>query len=264
MPEIKKDNESLFYEQSGNTNSTETLIFIHGATMTGAGMMPFAAQFPEYNCITVDLPGHGRSMGKTKETVGEFADSIFWLVDELQKAQIVSEAVTMIGFSMGGCITVESSLRKPRWLKRAVVLSSGACLKANTPIVKQICEMKVEDFRMNDLYAHLTGRDTTEEELALEMEVMCATQCEEAVGLSDLRTAEAYDRQAEVSQIEIPLFVAAGDDDKIVPVNIPIRLRDAVPGSELLVLPYRGHSAIYEETETVVKNMKSFFRYHPV
>lgn len=264
MPEIKKDNESLFYEQCGNSNSPETLIFIHGATMTGAGMMPFADQFPEYNCITVDLPGHGQSAGQTKDTIGAFADSIFWLVDELQKTRTVSNAVTLIGFSMGGCITVESALRKPEWLKRAVVLSSGACLKENTPIVKQICEMEAEAFHMNDLYMHLTGRDTTEEELALEMEVLSATQCEEAVGLTDLRTAEAYDRQDEVSQIQLPLFVAAGDDDKIVPVNIPIRLRDAVPGSELLVLPYRGHSAIYEETETVVKHIKSFFRYHPV
>lgn len=264
MPEVIKGKESFYYQQSGNTASPETLLFVHGATMTGAGMMPLAEQFSEYNCITVDLPGHGNSIGDTRLSVEEFADSVIYLMEELQKKKIATESVTMLGFSMGGCITTEAALRNLTWLKRAVVLSSGADLKGNTPLVSKFNALDASEFRAADLYLHLGGRYTTKEELEAEMEVLVAAQCDDPIGLSDLQTAARYSRQADVSQIRIPLLVIAGDDDEIVPVHIPIRLRDAVPESELLILPYRGHSAIYEEMETTVKTVKNFFRYHPL
>lgn len=262
MPEITKNNESFYYNQSGNPDSPQTLVFVHGATMTGAGLQPFADQFAEYNCITVDLPGHGHSVGETRKTVEAFADCVIYLVEELLKSGIATDAVTMLGFSMGGCITVETALRKPGWLKRAVVLSSGADFKGNTPLIDEFNMKKPNEFRSAELFDYLGGRYTTKEELDAEIEAMSATQCKDATGLSDLQTAAFYNRQSEVGDIKIPLLVVAGDDDKIVPVHISIRLRDAVAGSEMLVLPYRGHSAIYEETETVVKTVKAFFRFH--
>lgn len=264
MSETTKINENMYYEQSGNPESTETLVFVHGATMTGAGMAPLAAQFPEYNCITVDLPGHGRSGGKTRTTVEGFTDSVMALVEELQEAGTATDQVTFVGFSMGGCITVETALRRPDWLKRAVVLSSGADLKGNTPLLDTVNAMEDSDFRAADLYVHMGGRYTAKEELEAETEALVATKCEDVVGISDLRTACDYSRQKDVSGIAVPLLVAAGDDDEIVPVHIPIRLRDAVPDSELLILPYRGHSAIYEEMDTVVRTIRSFFRFHPL
>lgn len=264
MPEITRNKETYYYELTGNQSSPETLVFVHGATMTGAGMLPFAQQFGEFNCITVDLPGHGNSKGETKTRVEDFAESVIYLVEELQKTHTATLNVTVLGFSMGGCITVEIAIRKPSWLKRAVVLSSGAGLKGNTPLVDSFNAMDASEFKALDLYRHLGGRYTTEEELNGEIETLLPVQCEDSVGLSDLQTACHYDKLAEASGIDVPLMVAAGDDDKIVPVNIAIRLRDAVPGSELLILPYRGHSALYEEMEQMVKTIKNFMAFHPL
>lgn len=264
MPEITKNSETYYYEKTGNPTSQETLIFIHGATMTGAGMLGFAEQFGEYNCITLDLPGHGHSKGETKTKVEDFADSVIYLVEELQKAKEATEAVTVLGFSMGGCITVEIALRKPAWLKRAVVLSSGADLKGNTPLVDTFNMLSPNEFHTEDLYAHLGGRYTTKEELQGELDALLPTKCEDSIGLTDLQTACKYDKLSLASHIAVPLLVVAGDDDKIVPVHISIHLRDTVPNSEMLLLPYRGHSALYEEIEQVVKTIKSFMQYHPL
>lgn len=264
MAEVVRNEESFYYEQSGNPKSGETLVFVHGATMTGAGMKPFVDQFAEYNCITVDLPGHGRSKGETKTTVEEFADCVVYLVEELQKTKIITEAVTILGFSMGGCISTEIAIRGPKWLKRSVVLSSGAGLKGNTPLLNGFNAQSESEFCSEDLFEHLGGRYTTKEELALEIEAMSATKCKDATGLSDLRTACNYNRLADAAGILVPLLIIAGDDDEIVPVNISIRLRDAVPGSQMLILPYRGHSAIFEDTELAVKTVKSFMTFHPL
>lgn len=263
MSVVTNQNQTYSYERTGNPESTQTLVFVHGATMTGAGMAPLAAQFGEYNCITVDLPGHGNSQGDTCTTVEGFADAVSYLVEELQKKGEATQSVTVLGFSMGGCITVELALRQPTWLKRAVVLSSGADLKGNTPLVDTFNAMETEAFRAADLYDHLFGRYTTEEERKMEMEVLMATKCQDVTGVTDLRTACSFSKLAEAAAIKIPVLIIAGDDDEIVPVNIPIRLRDQVPGSELQILPYRGHSAIYEEMETVINTIKQFFGFHP-
>lgn len=264
MPEIAKNDEIYYYEHTGNPEHEETLVFIHGATMTGAGMLPLAEQFREYNCITVDLPGHGHSKGKSKTKIEDFADSVIYLIEELQKTGKASDKVTVLGFSMGGCITVEISLRKPSWLKRAVVLSSGADLKGNTPLIDTFNVLKPSEFHTKDLYDHLGGRYTTEEELKGELDTLLPIKCEDPIGLTDLQTACAFDKLSLVKTIAIPLLVVAGDDDEIVPVHIPIHLRDAVPNSEMLILPYRGHSALYEEVEQVVKTIKDFMKFHPI
>lgn len=264
MAFIMKDQEKYSYERTGDAKSPETLVFIHGATMTGLGMAPLAAQFPEYNCITVSLPGHGESEGPTKNTVEEFSDSVFYLVEELQKSGDATDKVTLLGFSMGGCITVEISLRSPSWLKRAVVLSSGADVEGNLPLIKELNAMEEGTFRAQDLYAHLWGHYTTEEEKESGLSALMQTKADDATGHSDLKAVYLYSKQQDVKNINIPLLVVAGDDDNIVPVNISIRLRDGVADSDLLVLPYRGHSAIYEEMETVVKTVKNFFGFHPL
>lgn len=264
MPEVTKNNESYYYEKTGNPESPETLVFIHGATMTGAGMLGFAQQFGEYNCITVDLPGHGHSKGETKTKVEDFADSVMYLIEELQKTNEATETVTVLGFSMGGAITVEISIRKPAWLKRAVVISSGADFKGNTPLIDTFNVLSPNEFHTEDLYQHLGGRYTTKEELQGELDTLMPVKCEDTIGLTDLQTACAYDKLSLASTIDVPLLVVAGDDDEIVPVHISIHLRDTVPNSQMILLPYRGHSTLYEEIEQVVKTIKDFMQYYPL
>lgn len=73
----------LAYECIGNKNSDNTLVFLHGSTMTKEGMLGLAKEFPDYNCIAFDLTAHGKSAGKEPETVDVFAEDVEYSITQL-------------------------------------------------------------------------------------------------------------------------------------------------------------------------------------
>ena len=77
----------------------QTLIFLHGWTMTGAA---FAGQFSRladhFHCVAPDLPGHGtsRHLEATIDRCGEFLNE---LICDLEKEEVI-----LVGWSMGAAV----------------------------------------------------------------------------------------------------------------------------------------------------------------
>lgn len=262
MVVTRSEEEKLYYTQTGDVNSPHTLMFIHGATMTGAGLAPIADCFKEYNCITVDLPGHGQSLGETKHRVEDFADSMEFLINKLHEDHIISDDLTCLGFSMGGCITAQLAIKKLPLLKRIVIMSSGVSLKGNTPLIKEIENNGVEKFESMELFENTFGRRTTPEQRELGIKVLNETKVDDRIGFSDLVTACSYFNEEEAAKIEIPTLIVSGDDDNVVPVQVPLALKRVLPSASMVIIPFRGHTAVYEETDYAVKAIKDFFGYY--
>lgn len=262
MKVTRTEEEQLYYTQTGDVNSPHTLMFIHGATMTGAGLAPIADCFKEYNCITVDLPGHGQSIGETKHKVEDFADSMEFLINKLHEDHIISDDLTCLGFSMGGCITAQLAIKKLSLLKRIVIMSSGVSLKGNTPLIAEMEKKGFDQFSSMELFENTFGRRTTPEQRELEIKVLNDTKVEDSIGYSDLLAACSYSAEEAAAKIQLPTLIVSGDDDNVVPVQVPLALKRVLPSASMVILPFRGHTAIYEETDYVVKVIKDFFSYY--
>lgn len=260
MAYITKGEEKFYYYRLGKSDSDTTVFFIHGAVMTGEGMRPVAQAFTEYNCIAVDLPGHGNSVGESKLTVQEFADCIEFMIKEMLDEKIITENIILAGYSMGGAISVELALRNIPQIKKIIILSSGANFKNNLPLIEKSTQMPVEEFNSAELFSHGFGRRSTAEQTETLLAALLETKAEDSVGYTDLKYACTYERIEETSNIKIPVLIISGDDDEIVPVNVPISLKEHVPQSVLTIMPYRGHFGIFEETEYVCGIMKDFIK----
>ena len=141
----------LSYKQIGNKNSKCTLVFLHGSTMTKEGMLPFAENFIEHNCIVVDLTAHGESSGEEPKEIKTFAEDVEETILKLQQDEIIGKNVVVLGYSMGGAITCEIALRKKIELSGIVILSSGGDLSNHTPLVDQLKSVPVEEFHAAEL-----------------------------------------------------------------------------------------------------------------
>jgi len=53
--------------------------------------------------------------------------------------------------------------------------------------------------------------------------------------------SERPDLAARLGELDLPVLIITGDDDRVVPTADSIRLADEIPGSELVVLPACGH-----------------------
>lgn len=250
----------LAYEKAGRQDSEVTLVFLHGSTMTKEGMLPLAKEFGDYNCVVFDLTAHGQSAGEEPEEVSIFAEDVENTVKELQKQKVVSEKVILLGYSMGGAITCEIAIRKNLELAGIVLLSSGGDLNHYTPLIESLKEMPAEQFRTEDILGNLFGTDTPEADVERITKLFSSTKAEDVIGYGDLMASNRYDHLEACQEVLVPAMMVHGNNDKIVLPMAAVETWKRIKGSQLLMIPNKGHGAIYEDIDLVRDKILSFIK----
>lgn len=249
-----QNKDSLFpneihYKELGDTKSSKTLVFIHGATMTGAGLEPVAMLFSQYHCILIDLPGHGSSLGKPEETVEDIAEIVSTFLDTLREDRRISDDVTLLGYSMGGAVSIENALKKKAYIKRMVIISSGANLADYCPLISETVKHGPDEFNSEEFFQQGFGSGTSPEEKSFLMNALSATKVDDRIGFSDLLSCSRYNKSDRVKELEIPVLIITSDEDQIVLPECGIAFREALQRSSIAVIPFRGHTAVFEMPE---------------
>jgi len=73
-----------------------------------------------------------------------------------------------------------------------------------------------------------------------------------------LDSAAAEDATDHLPSVRVPTLVIGGEKDTFTPVELSIRMREAIPGSELLLLPGGSHMGLLEHPELVELRVKKF------
>ena len=95
----------------------ETIVFLHGASESGAMWLPQMDALDEYHCLAPDLPGHGAS----RRTVWRSFQESAGLVAELISECAPSGRAHVVGLSLGGYLALELLAAHPQILDRVVV-----------------------------------------------------------------------------------------------------------------------------------------------
>lgn len=252
----------ICYRQLGNVKSSKTLVFIHGATMTGDGLEPVAMQFCQYHCILIDLPGHGKSARKPFETVEDIGDAVSVFLDCLIEQGVISDNVTLFGYSMGGAVSIENALKKKAYIKRLVIISSGANLADYSPLISETVQKTPEEFNSGEFFQHGFGSATSPEEKSFLLNALNATKVDDRVGYCDLLSCSRYNKSDRVRELEIPVLIITGDEDQIVLPDCGIALWQALQHGSIAVIPFRGHTAVYEMLEYTAQIIHRFLQNH--
>ncbi|MCI8410675.1 MAG: alpha/beta hydrolase [Lachnospiraceae bacterium] len=255
---VNANSEALKYIQLGNKNSSISLVFLHGSTMTKEGMLPLAEMFPQFNCISFDLTAHGESKGQLPEEISDLSKAVETSISVLQDNKVIGEKIILLGYSMGGAIVFDIAKRKQIDLMGMVILSSGADLKNFTPLVDEIKNMPPEQFKTSDIVQYLFGKDTSEEERKKISDMFLQTKAKDLTGYNDLMISNAYNQLEKCSKITTPTLLIHGSDDTIVLPDAGIKTWKQIKDSELLILPYKGHAAIYEDTGVIKDKINEF------
>ena len=73
-----------------------------------------------------------------------------------------------------------------------------------------------------------------------------------------LASAAAHDAWPELAKIAVPTLVVAGEKDGFTPMWLSERMRSAIPGAEMLVLPAGTHTGLLEHPELVALRVEKF------
>jgi pimeloyl-ACP methyl ester carboxylesterase len=254
---IEVDGLRVHYKTLGQ--GEPTLVLLHGfaaSVFTWREVMGPLAELS--TAIAFDRPAFGLTerplpgetwQGKSPYTREAQADLTVALMDELG----VEKAV-LVGNSAGGTIAVLTALRHPERVEALVLVDPAIYSSGGTPGWLRPLLRTPQMRRIGPLFARAIrnwgedfGRSAWHDPSKLTPEIWD--------GYKKPLQAENWDRALwqftldshplglaeQLDQIQMPVLVITGDDDRIVPAEQSVRLAGELPKAELVVIPDCGH-----------------------
>ncbi len=203
-----------------------------------------------YQMITPDLPGFGGSPRLAKPSIAGMASSVLALLDRLT----VRVPVVLMGLSMGGYVVFELLRQAPERIAAVGLISTRAVAdtaKQRTARGKLIERIHAEGWPTvaPTLLPRLLGQTTRTQRPKIVAQVTEQLLANEPAGIIDAVQAMAarVDSTAQVSSIQCPTLIVAGDEDALIPAADTEAMCRAIPNAQLTRIPRAGHLVNLEQ-----------------
>lgn len=230
--------------------SGRAILFLHGAGGTHHTWRDqWAGLKGTVRLVIPDLPGHGRSAGAPRETVGEYTA---WLREFVRETGLRN--YVLAGHSMGGAIALQAALDRLEGIDALVLVATGAKLRVHPDITGAIAGRfrefapELTDWMLGEESAPFLREDVARDILSTRPETF----------LSDFRACDGFDVRERLGEIRLPTLVVSGDADRLTPLRYSEFLATRIPGAVLKILPGAGHMVGLEKPETVNDVLSSF------
>lgn len=254
------------YRRLGPDEGVPVVLFNHwGANLDNFDppiVEGLAAGRPVY---ALDYRGIGRSGGTPPLTIGEMAIDMIAVIGALGLAK-----VDLIGFSLGGFVAQEVTLRQPDLVRRLVLAGTGPAGgtgiervgRVSLPLILKGLVTLQDPKTFLFFTGTANGRQAAKAFLArLKTRT---TDRDKAVGLGAFgrqrKAIEAWGRQApqDLSRLRQPTLVANGDHDIMVPSENSTDFARRIPGAELVLYPDAGHGGIFQYHDAFLAKAMAF------
>lgn len=255
------NNVSVSYDDYG-PDKAPVIIFIHGFPFNKSMWnLQVEALKEEYRVIRYDIRGHGRSdSGNEVFTIELFVDDLIGLMDTLK----IDNAI-LCGLSMGGYIAL-NAMEKYQERFDALILSDTQCI-ADTPEAKEkrikaigsIRDTGVEkyaDDSIKNLFAD-ESFNTRKKEIA-DVRDMIVNTSEQSLCNTLLALSVRKDTCNILPEINMPVLIMVGKEDKITPPSAAILLNEKIKDSILKILENAGHLSNLENPGEFNLQIKRF------
>lgn len=249
MPEQVINGDEIAYAVHGDPGARHSLLLIHGAGECRQVWPAALRNLPGAVVYALDLPGHGRSRGRGRSSIAEYADAIVrWM------EAIGLPAAVWVGHSMGGAIAQWAALHHPERVAGLVLIATGARLRVSPRILEGLRS----DFpRTVDLILEWSWGPAAPARWVEEGRRMLLAM-DPAVVEGDYRACDAFDVMDRLGEIRAPTLVIGGTADRMTPIKYAEYLAAHIPGAELVRIEGAGHMVMLEQPEAVAEAVRSF------
>lgn len=254
----------IAYLRNSKANDGDAIVLVHGFGANKDNWTRLADHLTrEFNVYAIDLPGHGES--------SKPLDLDYSLPEQAERLASILEALAieeshMMGNSMGGAITALYAARYPERLKTAVLFDPAGIYEHDSQLVEQVQNGN------NPLIPSQPGDLEQLMDFALEqkpfvpwpiLEVMeqkaIANLAVNRVIFDAIRNSDyAQSFRDQLSQIEDPVLVIWGIEDRVINYRNGELFVAAIPDARLELMADIGHAPMIEAPDHSARLVQEF------
>lgn len=240
------------------------LVLLHGlggSLMTWQGVADAMAR--RHRVILVDLPGHGASSPPDPGGC-EYAPEALAKAVADAVAAVSDEPTVVVGHSLGGAVAALVSERAPQLVARVVLIDPAGAGDAGDPRLMRLIDAEVSEAgsrELLELFFHDRAL-VTETGVAEHARMLAQPGVHEAVRAAARATFDGATQRLDIRptlvDLDIPVLVVWGAEDRVFPVSQAQALSLAVPGVSVEVVAEAGHVPHLERPDAVVALIDAF------
>lgn len=223
--------------------------------------------------LMFDQPGFARSAGVAPASLPAFAASAARVVQALGFGH-----VDVLGFSMGGTVALQLALDRPELLRRLIVAGSGPGFVPDMPpgvepAGPRIWQVATKPVNDDDDFMFLFFEESETSRAAgrayldrlKQRQDAFAAQVDASAWQAQLRSAQAVGAPdttllPRLSEIRMPVLVANGRHDVMVPTYASYAMAQAMPDARLVIYPDSGHGFLFQHAEAFARDVEAFLQ----
>jgi 2-succinyl-6-hydroxy-2,4-cyclohexadiene-1-carboxylate synthase len=263
---IKCDNYEFYYSLRGSPDKP-LILFLHGFLGEGSEFNEVISLCSEqFSCLTVDLPGHGKTRVVGEEecyTIPNTAQALIKLLEQLSVKKCF-----LLGYSMGGRLALYLTLHFPDYFSKVVLESASPGLKTaeerlerlqkDLKLAREIEATDLSSFLLKwynqPLFASIKKHSGFEQMMARRLQ---NHPLELAKSLRYMSLGRQPSFWEQLKQNENPLLLIVGEyDKKFISINIEMAM--TCKFAKLEIISDCGHNIHLENVKAFVKSIVAF------
>lgn len=256
------------YLTQGNRENP-ALLFLHGFLGNCQDFLPIIDRLSEqFYCISVDLPGHGKSPifpDEKSYTITAIASALITFLDTLFLSQCY-----LVGYSMGGRLSLYLTCHFPHRFMRVILESSSPGLKTETErlqrlqadrnLAEKLTKIPLTNFLkewyQQPLFHSLQNHPKFPQLIHQRSQ---QNSQELAKALRGMSTGNQPSLWEKLPQNQVPLLLLVGEQDiKFTKINQEIH--QICSHSSLEIIPKVGHNIHWENPQIYLDHVKKFLQ----
>jgi pimeloyl-ACP methyl ester carboxylesterase len=241
--------------------SLPAIVFVHGAAFDHSVWQWQSRYFAHhgFTVLAVDLPGHGRSPGPVRKTIGAAAD---WIAALIEAAGF--ERAAVVGHSMGSLVALETAIRHPARVSKLALVGASAPMPVGEAFLAAAHDNAPEAFDMEAAWGHARGTLLAQSPVP-GMSLLGASRslngrAHDGVLHADLQACHAYRPDIDsIRALPMPVLVLAGKRDQMTPLKAGRALASEIPGAIFTTLD-AGHSMMSEAPRATLEALREFLK----
>lgn len=252
------------YRELGRDMGTPIILLNHWAAVLD-NFDPYIVDelAKHYRVIAVDYRGIGYSSGVAPISIGEMADDVIGFIKELG-----FETVYLFGFSLGGMVAQEVVRKAPNVISKLILAGTGPAGgkginkvgAVSWPLIIKAL-LTLRDPKYNLFFTQSENSKQAAKEFLARLKERKNDRDKgpsPRAFLNQLKAVEDWGNQSpqDLGAINIPVLIANGDNDLMVPTENTFDMAKRIKGAELVIYQDAGHGGIFqyhkEFTETAL------------